>query len=436
MISSKSEYVANGIDLEKSFEGDEVLNRKGDRPLEDPPWKVLDTDQAFEPIIIRSEDFAGIESIEEFIDCEDDIEEETSKETLSEELDENDLDKSPGEHEWAEVEEVAEQIIGISEEEAESRIAEAVAKAQVELTVKCDADLEVLRAELAQVKEAVERARIDTRTEVESEYQERLDGVHQTYDELTKKLAHATENLSEFFDPVSKLAVYIGQHLVRGELTVGPTAIARLVQGCLDALEGYQPKQAPVLKMHPDDLSMFLSGLEGQPEGVQLRADESMARGDVSLRMDDTAVEDLIDHRLEKLANHVFGMGQGITDELFRQPFETDSKTLTAVEDIEAFVDNEVLDPNSVETRTDKKEVHIDAAEIVVGEEVFEGVTEGFDEPPELLSEKFETDSVAPLETPLSSSQKIVEPVETDHEDYESDSSERPSPPNDSENSQ
>lgn len=436
MISSKSEYVANGVDLEKSFEGDEVLNRKGDRPLEDPPWKVLDTDLAFEPIVIKREDLDGTESTQEFIDCEDNNEEEASKEALPEELDEGDLDKQASEPEWAEVEEVAEQIIGISEEEAESRIAEAVAKAQVDLTVKCEADLEALRVELAEVKEAVERARIDTRTEVESEYQERLDGSRKTYDELTKKLAHATENLSEFFDPVSKLAVYIGQHLVRGELTVGPTAIARLVQGCLDALEGYQPKKAPVLKMHPDDLSMFLSGLEGQPEGVQMRADESMARGDVSLRMDDTAVEDLIDHRLEKLANHVFGMGQGITDELFRQPFETDSKTLAAVEDIEAFVDNEVLDVNPVAVKNDANEGQIDTAEIVVGEDVFEEVAESFNAPPELFSEKFETESVDSLETPPGGSHEIVEPSVTDHEDNELDSSERPSSPDDSENVQ
>ena len=54
--------------------------------------------------------------------------------------------------------------------------------------------------------------------------------------------------------------------------------------------------------MHPEDLAMYLSSIDGDPEGVQLRPDESMARGDVSLQMDDTAVDDLIAHRLERLA--------------------------------------------------------------------------------------------------------------------------------------
>ena len=53
---------------------------------------------------------------------------------------------------------------------------------------------------------------------------------------------HASDNVSEFFEPLSRLAVHVGHQLVRGELTVGPTAVARLVQGCLDQLEGYQPK--------------------------------------------------------------------------------------------------------------------------------------------------------------------------------------------------
>ena len=129
-------------------------------------------------------------------------------------------------------------------------------------------------------------------------------------------------------------------------------------------------------------------------------------------------------------------MGQGITDELFRQPFETDSKTLAAVEDIEAFVDNEVLDVNPVAVKNDANEGQIDTAEIVVGEDVFEEVAESFNAPPELFSEKFETESVDSLETLPSGSREIGEPSVTDHEDNELDSSERPSSPDDSENVQ
>ena len=97
--------------------------------------------------------------------------------------------------------------------------------------------------------------------------------------------------------------------------------MARLVQGCLDQLEGYQPKNPPTLRMHPEDLAVYLSSINGTPEGVQLRPDESMARGDVSLQMDDTAVEDLIANRLERLANSVFGLGHGFTDEGFERPY-------------------------------------------------------------------------------------------------------------------
>ena len=120
------------------------------------------------------------------------------------------------------------------------------------------------------------------------------------------------------------------------------------MQGCLDQLEGYQPKNPPILRMHPEDLAVYLSSIKGTPEGVQLRPDESMARGDVSLQMDDTAVEDLIANRLERLANRIFGLGHGFTDEAFRTPLKGESDTEAAFNDINDYIQHEIVDANDV----------------------------------------------------------------------------------------
>ena len=112
--------------------------------------------------------------------------------------------------------------------------------------------------------------RAEVREATEKEFQAQLESSRKTYDGLTQKLAHASDNVGEFLSRYHGLAVHVGTELFGGELTVGPTAIARLVQGCLDQLEGYQPKNPPTLRMHPEDLAVYLSSIN-TPEGVQLR---------------------------------------------------------------------------------------------------------------------------------------------------------------------
>ncbi len=346
--SKKAAYVANGAELDQPFEDNELLNRKDDFPFEDPPWRVLDTEATFEPMEIKvasdvtdaSEPAGEIESLADSSEPE-------GLESTMESVD-GSLDDSEERTEDAAEATVEPTVIGITEEEAEARVAEAVAAKQVELTEQYEPRIKELEAQLADAQAQIEQTRIEVRESAEKEFQEQLESSRKTYDGLTQKLAHASDNVSEFFEPLSRLAVHVGTQLVRGELTVGPTAIARLVQGCLDQLEGYQPKNPPILKMHPEDLAMYLSSIDGEPEGVQLRPDETMARGDVSLQMDDTAVEDLIENRLERLANHIFGLGHGFTDEIFRTPLSGQSDTEAAFEDIEDYIEHEVVDVSEV----------------------------------------------------------------------------------------
>ena len=346
MISSKkAAYVANGAELDQPFEDNELLNRKDDFPFEDPPWRVLDTEAVFEPMEIR---VTPIDSPDSENSLEADLQSEQPTSDVVESDPEAKVDESQDQSsEDADVEGAIEPeptVIGLTEAEAEARVAEAVAAKQVELTEQYEPRIKELEQQLADAQAEVERVRIEVRESAETEFNAQLEASRETYDGLTQKLVHASDNVSEFFEPLSRLAVHVGAQLVRGELTVGPTAIARLVQGCLDQLEGYQPKNPPILKMHPEDLAMYLSSIDGEPDGVQLRSDESMARGDASLQMDDTAVDDLIAHRLERLANHIFGIGHGFTDELFRTPLSTESDTELAFNEIDDFIEHEVVD--------------------------------------------------------------------------------------------
>ena len=301
------------------------MNQKDDFPFEDPPWRVLDTEATFEPMEIASASAATAESsntVDKSSDSDSankatqDTDSEIGSEASEAEIGVDTITKPEPEPESEELP----TVIGFTEEEVTERVAEAVAAKQVELTEKFEPRIKELENQLCEAQAQVQEVRTEVREATEKEFQEQLESSRKTYDGLTQKLAHASDNVSEFFEPLSRLAVHVGTELVRGELTVGSTAVARLVQGCLDQLEGYQPKNPPILRMHPDDLAVYLSSINGTPEGVQLRPDESMARGDVSLQMDDTAVEDLIANRLERLANRILVWGMGLPIRCFERP--------------------------------------------------------------------------------------------------------------------
>ena len=347
MTSSKTiAYVANGEEA-LAFDDNELLNQKDEHPFEDPPWRVIDSDLHFEPMVVR--DTPKLEAPEAVFDdtnksdnftpelTEDDGMTEEKEETEETEQNEaiEDAEEGPEANAKEDSNPLESQLIRISEEEVEKRIDQAVQESNAILKAEFQTKIEALESVVAETDAKIDQAR----NEAQLEYETKLESASATYSALAARLVSASENVSEFFEPLSELAVHIGMQLVRGELTVGPIAITRLVQGCLDQLESYQPKNTPILKMHPRDLEMYLSGIDGEPEGIQMRPDSGMARGDVSLQMDDTTIDDLVNTRLEVLANHIFGLKKAFSDDVFRRPLETVSTIEESFNEIEKSIE-------------------------------------------------------------------------------------------------
>jgi flagellar biosynthesis/type III secretory pathway protein FliH len=313
MASSKVAYVAFGEDASIGFAGDDVLNRPGSRSFEDPPWKVIDSDVHFKPMFV--EGFAPVDGGDELPEAG--TETTTSNETPvdgvldTKKADDDKSDESDrasdDASEWAEVAEIETIVPGISEDEVNNRIEEAVAQVRAELIDEYSQKISELEANIASLKNDHETQCQQIREQTQAEAKAKVETTIQQYQELTQKIRAASTRVSEFFEPVSRLSVHIAEQLVRGELTLGPVAITRLVQGCLDAIEERASNKEPILKMHPADLEMFLSGFDGEPTGVSLMADDRLARGDVSLQMDHSVIDDLLSHRLEEIAQYVFG---------------------------------------------------------------------------------------------------------------------------------
>jgi flagellar biosynthesis/type III secretory pathway protein FliH len=351
MASSKDAYVAFGQDASIGFAGDDVLNRPNHRSFEDPPWKVIDSDIHFKPMFV-----GGFEPVDGVDGVADDTTETANpgdtegegvsdkRETEGDASDESmQTDDDPSE--WVEVADVESLVTGISEEEVVNRVEEAVANVRAELIDEYSQKISELEASITSLKSDHETECQQIREQTKAEAEAKVDKTIEQYRELTHKIQTASTRVSEFFEPVSRLSVHIAEQLVRGELTVGPVAITRLVQGCLDAIEERASKQEPILKMHPADLEMFLNGFDGEPTGVYLVADDRLARGDVSLQMDHSVIDDLLSYRLEEIAQYVFG--RSMSDDGLLLDEENDSMSAEDSMPVDA-IEAEVADPNEL----------------------------------------------------------------------------------------
>ena len=126
-------------------------------------------------------------------------------------------------------------------------------------------------------------------------------------DALITSLRAAQQDMTAFYQPMKKLSLHLAQQLVRGELTLSSSAIERLTKGALDDLE-YQGEGPIIVYLHPADRDHFGDELYEDFTSLELRVDRSLSQGSVKISVDDTAIEDLIEQRLDKLSQQVLGI--------------------------------------------------------------------------------------------------------------------------------
>ena len=165
---------------------------------------------------------------------------------------------------------------------------------------------------LAYTEEALEQAanEADARG-----YQRGLDESHAKWAEarqefltLIDMFRSAQANVAGFHQPLLRLAIHLAQQLVRGELNLSSAAVERLIKGVLEDLE--QQGEGPVvISVNPVDLERMAQSLEGELGDLDLRADQQLAQGSLRVSMDDSAIEDLLEHRLDSLSETLLGIG-------------------------------------------------------------------------------------------------------------------------------
>lgn len=176
--------------------------------------------------------------------------------------------------------------------------------------------------------QAIEDAKVQAHAEMQDILDVEKAQVSESLNEQLKVLQNLNDQLRGFtdkpdalFEPLKRLAVHISEQLVLAELNLSGQAIERLVQRCLDELDMHT--QSPiVIELNPQDKARLQDINSEVLHNMQLQAVSSLHPGSVRVVVNDTQIEDLIEHRLQALANRVLNQPELWREQsaFFRQP--------------------------------------------------------------------------------------------------------------------
>ncbi|WP_158273399.1 FliH/SctL family protein [Limnohabitans sp. 2KL-51] len=134
-----------------------------------------------------------------------------------------------------------------------------------------------------------------------------LDAERDKERELIRHLGIELRSISQdpqrFFEPLKRLSLHLAEQLVRAELQISGQAIQGLVQSCIQQLD--HPAQPVKVSLNPQDMKRLQTMGEAATAHLELEADPQLRPGSVRVRVQDSVVQDLIEHRLESLARRL-----------------------------------------------------------------------------------------------------------------------------------
>ena len=181
------------------------------------------------------------------------------------------------------------------------------------------AEGQMLGYEAAQSQASAEQAQ--ALAQQKSEILAGLDEQKLLLKEVTDKLQALSDNPQALFEPLKRLALHISEHMVLAELNLSGQAIERLVQRCLDEIDLHGQSQVQI-ELNPQDKSR-LQEMAGDVMGqMQIQAVSTLQPGSVRVLVNDTQIEDLVQNRMQTLANSLLTQPEAWREQsvFFRQP--------------------------------------------------------------------------------------------------------------------
>lgn len=131
-----------------------------------------------------------------------------------------------------------------------------------------------------------------------------MEATHQLLSHIEKAIDSLKEVPDQRHEPLKRLAMHLAEQLVLVELSLSPNAVQALVERCIETLD-ITPSAAVVVELNPSDMALLQTRVPDPGEEKptwRLQADATLLPGSVRVRADDAVVSDLVEHRLESLA--------------------------------------------------------------------------------------------------------------------------------------
>jgi flagellar biosynthesis/type III secretory pathway protein FliH len=112
------------------------------------------------------------------------------------------------------------------------------------------------------------------------------------------------ESPADWNEPLKRLALHLAEQLTLTELSISSSGIQNLIDRCIETLD-VQSVSSVVVELNPSDMALMQNHKAApgeQTHSWRLVADANLLPGSVRVRADDAVVSDLIEHRLETLA--------------------------------------------------------------------------------------------------------------------------------------
>ena len=112
------------------------------------------------------------------------------------------------------------------------------------------------------------------------------------------------ENPASWNEPLKRLALHLAEQLTLTELSISASGIQNMIDRCIETLD-VQTASSVVVELNPTDMALLQNHKAAPGEKThqwRLLADTHLLPGSVRVRADDAVVSDLIEHRLETLA--------------------------------------------------------------------------------------------------------------------------------------
>jgi flagellar biosynthesis/type III secretory pathway protein FliH len=188
-----------------------------------------------------------------------------------------------------------------------------------------------------------EQAQAPQMQALQEQMQAQLDPELALLREVTQRLQALVENPQELYEPLKRLALHVAEQLVLAELNLSGNAIERLVQRCLDELD-LHGQGLVTIELNPQDKARLEEKAGDMVKNIQLHGVAQLKPGSVRVLANDTQVEDLVQTRLQALANSLLGQPEAWREQssFFKQPLaQRDTEVTDAAP-------REVVDPRQV----------------------------------------------------------------------------------------